>query len=68
MLEYGVMDEKPLTVEQVAAHLSVSRDTVRRWLRDGVLRGRSLGRRAGYRITPEEVQRFLREGGERDRA
>jgi excisionase family DNA binding protein len=49
---------KDLTVEQVAELFSVSRDTVRRWLREGRLKGIDLGGRAGYRISREEVRRF----------
>jgi excisionase family DNA binding protein len=55
------MEEKPLTVEQVAELFGVNRDTVRRWLREGRMKGRFLGGRAGYRITREDVRRFMHE-------
>jgi excisionase family DNA binding protein len=59
---------KDLTVEQVAELFSVNRDTVRRWLRLGRLKGIDLGGRAGYRISREEVRHFrqrLETGGAR---
>lgn len=63
----AVVEEQWFTVEQVAERLQVNRDTVRRWLREGQLRGRLLGKRAGYRISSEEVRRFMREGLPDDR-
>ena len=36
--------EKFLTVEEAALALQVNTDTVRRWLRQGELKGRKLGR------------------------
>jgi len=52
------MDEF-LTVPDVARKLQVSEETIRRWLRDGKLEGVMLGRRAGWRIRPESVERML---------
>jgi len=52
------MDEF-LTVPDVARRLQVSEETIRRWLRDGKLEGVMLGRRAGWRIRPESVERML---------
>lgn len=49
-----------LSVEEVAARLSVHRETVRRWLRTGELRGYRLGFRGGWRIPEEELRRFIR--------
>ncbi|MDP9366989.1 MAG: helix-turn-helix domain-containing protein [Chloroflexota bacterium] len=51
-----------LTVEQVADRLQVHQDTVRRWLRSGRLRGYLISRKAGYRIRPEDVDRFVMGG------
>ena len=51
--------EKLLTVPEVAEQLSVTEETVRRWLRDGKLAGMMLSRRAGWRIRPEAVARML---------
>ena len=47
-----------LTVQQVAERLQVHEETVRRWLRTGVLGGHLLTRRAGYRVRESDVERF----------
>ena len=53
--------ERLLTVQEVAAHLRVNPETVRRWLRQGHIRGALLGGdRAGYRIPASEVERLLK--------
>ena len=55
-----MVDEPLLTVQEVAAQLRVNPETVRRWLRQGKLRGRLLGGdRAGYRIPASEVKRLV---------
>jgi excisionase family DNA binding protein len=51
-------EDRFLTVEQVASRLQVHEETVRRWLRDGRLRGHLISRRAGYRVRESEVERF----------
>jgi excisionase family DNA binding protein len=51
--------ERYLTVPEVAAQLSVTEETVRRWLRDGRLEGVLLSRKAGWRIRPESVEKML---------
>ncbi len=51
-----------LTVAQVAARLQVHPETVRRWLREGRLRGYFLSRKGGYRIEESELRRFLSAG------
>ena len=57
-------EERRLTVPEVAERLRVGPETVRRWLRQGKLRGRLIGgTRAGYRIPEGEVSRIL-SGGE----
>lgn len=55
------MDESQLlTVGDVAARLRVNPETVRRWLRTGKLHGFMMGgRRAGYRILAESVERII---------
>ena len=55
------MGERMLRVSEVAAELKVNPYTVRRWLREGKLRGSDLGGSAGYRVAASEVERFLRE-------
>jgi excisionase family DNA binding protein len=58
VVEFAGVEAQDLTVEEVAKLFRVSRDTVRRWLREGRLKGIALGGRAGYRIGREEVRRF----------
>jgi excisionase family DNA binding protein len=60
-------DDPLLTVPEVAARLRVSEESIRRWLRDGKLRGRRLPPPAGWRIPTSELRRFL-EGDETQRA
>jgi excisionase family DNA binding protein len=53
--------EQMMTTEQAAERLQVGVVTVQRWLRSGRLRGvRIGGRRAGWRIPANEVERLLR--------
>jgi excisionase family DNA binding protein len=56
------MDENDrlLTVTEVATMVRATPDTVRRWLRQGRLKGiLPGGDRMGYRIRESEVRRFL---------
>ena len=50
-----------LTVEEVADRLRVHPGTVKRWLREGALAGYRLGDRAGWRISQDDLARFLEE-------
>ena len=53
-------EQRLLTVREVADRLRSSPETVRRWLRQGKLRGfRPGGTRLGYRVAESELQRFL---------
>ena len=52
------MDEQMLTVAQVAEHMQVNPETVRRWLRSRRINGVKLGDRAGYRVSVAELERF----------
>ena len=55
------MPEEWLTVKQAAERLNVHPETVRVWLREGVLKGTlPLMRRIGWRIPAAEVERVLR--------
>jgi excisionase family DNA binding protein len=57
------VSEHLLTVHDVAQRLRVSPGTVRRWLRDGKLRGsRFGGDRIGYRVRETEVERLIASG------
>lgn len=53
------MTDKLLTVPEVAEQLSVTEETVRRWLRSGQLAGVLLSRRAGWRIRQVSVDQLL---------
>jgi excisionase family DNA binding protein len=56
-------EQRLLTVREVAEQLRSSPETVRRWLRQGKLRGfRPGGTKLGYRIPQSELQRLLRVG------
>lgn len=56
------MSETMLTVADVAAQLKVPEQAVRRWLREGRLGGMRLGgTKAGWRIAPSDVERFVQE-------
>jgi acetyl-CoA synthetase len=48
--------ENHFTVEEAARSLKLTVDTVRRWLRDGTIHGRKLGR--VWRIPESELQRL----------
>ncbi|MDR7415287.1 MAG: helix-turn-helix domain-containing protein [Armatimonadota bacterium] len=50
-----------LTVREVARRLRVTEESVRRWLRGGLLRGVPLRGRAGWRIPEAELLRFIEE-------
>jgi excisionase family DNA binding protein len=55
--------ERVLTVTEAADRLRLKPDSLRRWLRDGKIKGVWMGSdRAGYRITESEVERILTEG------
>jgi len=58
-------DQRLLTVREVAERLRSSPETVRRWLRQGKLRGfRPGGTKLGYRVPESELQRFRRAAAE----
>ena len=50
----------PLTVPEVAERLGRRRETIRRWIHSGRIRGTMLGRT--YRVTLAEVERVELEG------
>jgi excisionase family DNA binding protein len=59
-----VEDDRLLTVPEVAEIVRANPETIRRWLREGVLAGfRPGGKRLGYRIRESEVRRFLGQEG-----
>jgi len=48
-----------LTVADVANRLKVHPATVKRWLRDGKMGGVLLGDRAGWRVSEDDLSRFI---------
>ena len=59
---------KLMTVQQVAEHLQVAEESVRRWLRTGQMDGVNLGGKGGWRISEYGLERFLRERRAKGRA
>jgi len=64
---YLARDGRWLTVRHVAQRLNVSRDTVVRWIQNGLLSAVDVGtcssigpHRASWRISPESLQAFLK--------
>ncbi len=56
----AVIDERQLSVEDVAQTLGVSEWTVRNWLREGRLRGyRPGGTRIGWRVRASALREFI---------
>lgn len=53
------MNEKMLTTEQVADQLSVKVETVRDWLRRGLLVGYKIGGAKDWRVKPSDLNAFL---------
>lgn len=63
------MSESMLTVADVAAQLKVPEQAVRRWLRDGRLEGIRLGgTKAGWRIEPSAIARFIEQNRQSGKA
>ena len=56
----GKESEKWVNLEDVAEHLSVSKDTVRIWMKEGKLPVNRAGKR--YKFKLSEVDEWVREG------
>lgn len=53
-------EDRMLTINEAAARLRLNRETVRRWLSTGKLRGHKLGpTRGGWRIPESALQEYL---------
>jgi excisionase family DNA binding protein len=50
------------TVDQVAEQVQVHPETVRQWLREGKIKGTLLSRRAGWRVSAEELAAVMSGG------
>jgi excisionase family DNA binding protein len=61
-------DQRLLTVREVAERIRSAPETVRRWLRQGKLRGfRPGGTKLGYRVPESELQRFIQQSQAEER-
>ena len=58
------MADRWLSVEEIAAHLGISRDTVYKWIRRKALPAHKVGRLWKFRV--DEVDAWVREGGAND--
>ena len=62
-----MVDERLLTVNEVAERLRAHPESIRRWIRQGKIRGIKLaGDRYGYRISEGELKRFISEGASQE--
>ena len=52
------------TVNQAAERMSVSSDTVRVWLRAGLIKGIKIGGGRMWRVTEDAIQEFLKKGAQ----
>ena len=50
------------TVEQAAKVLSVSAFIMRKWLRDGTIKGHKIGGGRLWRITGDDIREFVQNG------
>ena len=55
------MDERWLSVEEIATHLGVSRDTVYKWIGRKHLPGHKIGKL--WKFSTKEVDEWVRSGG-----
>jgi excisionase family DNA binding protein len=51
--------ERWYTVQEIAERLRINPQTIRRWLRDGELRGHHFGGPAGWRVRENDLEDFL---------
>ena len=54
-------NEPWVSLEQVADHLTVSKDTIRNWIKEGLLPAYRVGKM--YKFKLSEVDQWVREGG-----
>lgn len=53
------MNKQLLTTHETASELLISEDTLRRWLREGVLPGIKLPSRAGWRVRRQDLEAWI---------
>ncbi len=58
-------EERWYTVADIVGKLRVHEQTVRRWLREGELKGYNFGGKSGYRIRASDFDTFLESHRER---
>lgn len=56
----GALQERMLTVNEVAHLLHVHPNTVRRWQKQGVLKSYRVGLKGSIRFQREDISRFIR--------
>jgi len=54
------MEDRWLSVEEIAAHLGVNRDTVYRWIEEKAMPGRKVGRH--WKFKKAQVDRWVETG------
>lgn len=59
------MDDRWLSVDEIAVYLGVSKDTVYTWVADKGLPGHRMGR--FWKFKKDEVDKWVRAGGSRSR-
>ena len=47
------------TVNEIASMYSINKETVRRWLRSGKLKGKFINKKEGYLIKEKDLQKFM---------
>jgi excisionase family DNA binding protein len=56
-----MMDDRWLSVDEIAEHLGIKRDTVYRWVNDRQMPGHKIGRL--WKFNKKEVDEWVRSGG-----
>jgi excisionase family DNA binding protein len=60
-----MMDDRWLSVDEIAEHLGIKRDTVYRWVNDRQMPGHKIGRL--WKFNKLEVDEWVRSGGADDK-
>ncbi len=58
------MEDRWLSVDEIAAYLGIKRDTVYRWISDRNLPGHKIGRL--WKFQKEEIDKWVKSGGAND--
>lgn len=57
-----MMEDRWLSVDDIAAYLGIKRDTVYRWISERKLPGHKIGRL--WKFQKEEIDKWMRSGGD----